>query len=516
MLSDAAYAREERKTTGTIVDIACISTLAVLSFYCGNIGFLGSDDAGYIEAARQWVYNVPPVSNFFGDLRYTVILPIAASIMLFGDNETAVAIPAFLYAFGSIIVTYFGMRALSDRATAVIAAALFAISPLLAGLSTTPGGDDVCELFFVLVSLFTFFVAVRNRDRWPLFMLSGIAAGLAFMSRESTLALLCFYGILFLGGFGGRRHVFWIMAAGFAAVFLTEIAYYAIAAGDPFHRIRLVAVAAHIVEPIDAVGGVDLSSGRVFNISPFVDPILYTSAHPQLAFTFPIFFCALAYVLARKTALPGLMRSLFFYWSSLGFLSFLLAAYLVSHMFMMPRYFLLPLYCAIMAIAIWLRFALWSSYKVASVAACLVLVGGSALGTMMANRTPLFPERTLVALVKNSNAVIHTDPNTMFVGRLLYRWDGVVEKISSEPPKAGDFFLYNPKLASLQRPRNAGINLDLYRPGDAWVVEQRISETPSLLARWLSASGADRLLPQAIVHRIVAPNPPIILYRIPG
>jgi len=196
-------------------------------------------------------------------------------------------------------------------------------------------------------------------------------------------------------------------------------------------------------------------------------------------------------------------------------LSFLLSSYLVNYLTLMPRYFLLPLYCALMAIAIWLRFALWPSHKAAVVLASALLIGGSALGTMVANRTPLFAERTLIALATKSNGVIHTDPNTAFVGRLLFEWTGLTERISAKPPEPGDLFLYNPKLAGLQRPRNAGIDLEQYKPSASWIIQQRISEPPSIFGRMLSASGADGLLPQAIVHRIVAPNPPVVLYRIP-
>jgi 4-amino-4-deoxy-L-arabinose transferase-like glycosyltransferase len=512
MPSDHAITREKYRPMLSVIDVVGISLLMFISFHFANVGFVGSDDAAYIGAARQWVHAIPPVSNFFGDLRYTVILPIAASIMLFGDSEAAAEVPALLYAFATILVTYFGMRSLTDRATAVILAALLAISPLLSGLSTTPG-DDVCELFFDIVSFITFFLAVREKS-WGLFFVAGIAAGLGFMSRESTIELLAVYGILFLIGFGGRRYVYWIMAAGFAAVFFTEIAYYALVAGDPLHRIYLVAAAAGKPDPVDAVGAIDLSSNRVFNISLVFDPILYAFTHPQLALAIPLALIVCILVWLKKPALASGQKTFFLCWCLFGVFSFLMSAYVLCYLNLLPRYFLFPFYCALVAIAIWLRAGLWSAHKSASIAVTVVLVSASILGTAIANRSPLYAERVLASAATKSSATIHTDPETKFRGNDLFRWAGVNDRISSAPPVPGDLFFYNPKFASLRTPRNKGADLTRYNPQSGWVAEDTFAEQPSSLARILTMSGIAGRLPDAIARRIVTPNPAVVLYRI--
>jgi hypothetical protein len=495
------------------LDIALISAVSLLCFYYATVGFLGSDDAAYIGAARRWVHAIPPVSNFFGDLRYPVILPIAGSIMLFGDSETIVALPTLLYAYGTVLATYLGLRSLTNRSTALIAALLLAVSPLLAGWTTTVN-DDTCELFFVAVSLFAFFHGTQHRKGWPVFFLSGVGAGLAFMTRESTVALLAFYGLLFLAGFGGRRGMFWIMAAGFAAVYCSEMSYYAIASGDPLHRLRLVMLAQGKPDPIKAIGAIDLSSGRTFNISPLVDPILFALAHPQFALIFPVGLCVFVASLTRKGSMDVQSRTLFRCWCLFGILSFLVSAYVLSHLALLPRYFLLPLFSSIAAVSIWLGAGTWGGRTWARVATAAALVIAALVGQMISNKSPLYAERVLASSAWASSEVIHTDPETAFRGGLLFEWANVAGKISTDAPGSGDLFLYNPKLAGEPTPRNRQIDTARYTPGDHWIAQQQFVEQPSVFGRMLVTLGLAGQLPTAIVRRITAPNPPVTLYRI--
>ena len=242
-----------------VLDTGLISAIALLAFFYSSVGYSGSDDAAYISAAQKWVVSGPFVSNFFGDLRYPVILPISLSIILFGNSEISVTVPTLSYTLGTVLVTYWGMRWLADRTTALLVVFLITISPLLGGLATTVN-DDVCELFFITVSIFGFLLGVQNKARWYIFFASGVSAGLAFMSRESTLSLLLFYGILFLINYGNRRSVFWIMAGGFISIFCGEMTVYMVTIGDPLYRMHLVAAAVRKPDAITAVGLSDLSS----------------------------------------------------------------------------------------------------------------------------------------------------------------------------------------------------------------------------------------------------------------
>jgi len=98
---------------------------------------------------REWLLNHPSLGDHYvGGLRHPVVLPVSLSILLFGDSEATVAIPAISYALGSVLIIYAFMRALTDRGTAILASVVFAASPLLGELSTTVGVDS-CELFLL-------------------------------------------------------------------------------------------------------------------------------------------------------------------------------------------------------------------------------------------------------------------------------------------------------------------------------------------------------------------------------
>lgn len=494
------------------LDFTVISILALGSFIYAGTGFNGSDDAGYIEAARSWVHAIPNVSNFFDDLRYPVILPIAVSIMLLGDSEVTVAIPTLLYAWGCVAITYFGMRSLFDRTTALIAATLLSISPLLAGLATT-ASVDVCELFFVALSLFAFFVGMQGKRSWPVFLLSGIAAGLAFMTRESSISLLAFYGTLFLANFGDRRKMFLVMAVGFAIVFGAETAWYAMALGDPLHRIHLVAAAMSRPDPILSVGAVDLSSGRIFNISPLLDPIFFSLTNPVFGLIFVVaLFAILLIALARKDS--TLSKDPVFRWLSiLSVLSFPISAYLLCHLALLPRYFLLPLFTTTLAISIWIRFSLWRQSNWGRIALASSLLIVALIGQMITNKSPLYAERVLTSLASVSNEPIFTDPETKFRGTLLYGWANVSSKVLSTPPPPGSLFLYNPKFAGLSTARSHGSDLSDFAPKSDWVEQKVFVERRSALGRLIVTLGLANYLPVAIARRIIEPNPRVTLYR---
>jgi len=494
-----------------ILHVGLILLVALLMFWYAGVGYAGSDDSAYIGTSRRWLENGAFVGEFFGDLRYPLILPIAMSVGLFGDSELSAAVPTLCYALGTVIVTYIGMRAIIDHSVALLAALMLSLMPLLAGSSTTVSAD-ICELFFIAVSLMTFLWGVHRRLPWYVFFVAGIAAGFGFMTRESAIALLALYGALFLVDFGGRRYVFWIMAAGFAAVFCAEMLFYLIMIGDPLHRLRLVAAAIQQPDPIAAVGLIDLSSGRVFNITPVLDPILLAVTHPQFGLIFPLAAGAAVWAVSGSgNAEIKLARVA----CVLGLLSFAVGGYVLSHLALLPRYFLVAAYASTIAVALWFRFGLWPKHKRICVAIVVVLGCAHIAGTMMANRSPLFAARMLTSLAQASNAMIHTDPETVFRGGQLFAWGNAADKITSQPPGPNDLFLFNPKFSDVRTERNRGIDMTDYRPRSDWIVERKFVDPPSVFARTVDAVGLSRLLPSAIVRRIEAPNPPVTLYRLP-
>jgi hypothetical protein len=494
---------------GTLLDLVLIGGFAVFVLLLSGIGSTGSDDSGYIMAAREWLRHPPLIGHFFGDLRHPTILPVSLSILLFGDSEATVAIPSFSYALGSVLVIYAFMRALTDRATAILASVLFAASPLLGELSTTVGVDS-CELFFLLLSLFTFLYATSRHGGAGLYMIAGLAAGLAFLSRESSIELLLFYGALFLVGFGGRRHFYWVMAAGFLAVFGSEMLLYLFATGDPLYRLKLVAAASQMPDPQGTVGVVDFHAVRIFSFSPAIDPLLLVLAHPKFALIFWAAPCALVWtVVAGGRAGPARLARHFLLF---GTLSFFVAAFVLGHLALIPRYFLVSVSAVTIAVAIWIRHGLWPRHRQAAVAAVAILLASGLVGALISNKSPLFAERVLASLASRSAEPIHTDVETTFRGRNLFGWAAAADRVAAEPPKPGDLFFYNPKYFGTRNPRTASVNWAMYAPKPSWTEIEQFAEPQRPILVVLHRLGFDKHLPPALVDRMSSP-PAAVLYR---
>ena len=504
----------QRGASGWVLDLCLIGAIAWGSIAWSWVGFAGSDDAAYIGAAHTWLHGVPAPSGFFGDLRFPVIWPITGAIALFGDHESSVVLPTVGYALGCLAVTYLGVRLLAGRAAGLLAAVLLAASPLFSGLASTPG-DDIPELFFNEISLFLFLYAARRQvgGGWR-FYAAGIAAGLAFMTRESTVALLGLYSVLFLVGFGGRRGVYWIMAGGFATVFGAEMAGYTVWTGDPLYRVRLVLAAAQHPDPVLAKGLLDFSAGRVFHISPLIDPFPFALAHPEFGL---IFLAGIgAAVWALRQGPPSPPRDIARVASLLAALGFLISAYVLGHLALLPRYFLVPAFCATVMVACWVVAGLWQGHRRLAVGVVAVLLVADLGGKMVMNTAPLFAERALVRLAAQMVQPVHTDPETAYRGTLLYGWAGDAGRVVATPPGPGDLFFFNPRFAGNRTPRTAGINWARYTPQPGWQVMRRVSVPGTALGRVLRWLGLAGEVPHVLAGKIGTALPPVVLFRVGG
>lgn len=74
-------------------------------------------------------------------------------------------------------------------------------------------GIDLTELLFDLSSLCLFTIALEKPRANLLLFLCGVLAGLGWMSRETSIFLFGFYGLLFLVQFHIKRQSYLFIAA---------------------------------------------------------------------------------------------------------------------------------------------------------------------------------------------------------------------------------------------------------------------------------------------------------------
>ena len=156
-------------------------TPAVTTTWLGSIGLWAYHTLrrASLPPLADWLTSLPP---------FRVELPLLAAVRL----------PAALFAAAAIAGLYLLARRLWGREIALFGAILLAFDPHTVALSRIIG-HDAPAAFFTALSLLAFFLAWRrNRDvpaqGWNL--LSGVFAGLAFLSKSPTLFLAPFAGLV--------------------------------------------------------------------------------------------------------------------------------------------------------------------------------------------------------------------------------------------------------------------------------------------------------------------------------
>lgn len=505
---------EARQQTAWL-DLAALTAFALLVFNLTGIWYLGSDDTGYIGAARNWAHHFPYVSSFVGDMRHPVILPIAATIALLGDSEFTVCLSTVIFSVGVVLVTYAFLARLTGRPTALLAAAFVCCLPVLDELSTTPN-VDIGELFFAASSLLIFYYATLLWDRPAFFFVAGMSAGLALLCRETSAALILFYGLLFLAGFG-RRSSYWIVAAGFMIAYGSEIVFYWAATGDPFYRVRLILHGAATItstggDRVAANGSVDFGNQGIFNISPFLDPVLYVLIHPKFALMFSAGIAAFVWSLfepAERDNRARLVRHFFLF----GIVSLLVVEIATHRLAQVPRYRMIATYAMALSAAIWLRSGIWKQYRTAAISMIAVLFLAEFAGSAISNNNPNFALRDLASLALRSKQPVHTDIETLFRGREPYAWAKAQSLVVSDPPRDGDLFFYNPKYRGVRNVRTAAVDEQAYAPKPSWTVVQRFYQPDTVGSLTLRVTGLGRFLPASFKERM-RQSEPAVLYRV--
>ena len=513
------------------INLILLLLFGVAAMAFGWVGYIGSDDMTYIGAAVGWIEDFPFVGSSHWDLRHTIVIPIGFSIAILGFNEFAFVAPMMAYGLGILAVTYVGLLHAFGRSVAALTVAVLATTPLFA-IDSTRLITDVTELFYLVSSLWLFYFATRSESALPWLFAAGLAAGFAWLTRETSGLIGLFYGVLFVLGYRIPRASYFVLAAGFFVITGAEMIYFWALTGDPFYRI-VTDLATHlkvdvyanpelvtqlsrkIISREVAIYGVLSGTGNL-STGSFFDPALVSLVNEEFGLTYYLALPLLAWLLlTRHIAEPARrwlrLLSLFaglwfvFLWFRIGMPS-------------LPRYFLVPTYLAALAIAAGIVHLVspWRKWV------AVVLLGGLFVTNLLAisidNREPDYGERRLRDYLMRTDTVVHTDPETARRGRILYRIAGVGDRVSDVPPASGDVFFANQKyLEWWAKVRGARFRSSLARfmPQPGWQVIERIDPEQRVLGRIIEITGLHDFIPGEIWRRLSYPDPVVTIYRLP-
>jgi 4-amino-4-deoxy-L-arabinose transferase-like glycosyltransferase len=492
-----------------------LAAIAIFTIWLGYIGFRPSDDQYYSMAAVGWLDHFPYIGATHWELRHTVVLPLALSFWLGGINETSLMLPTLMYLLLLMALTYGCLGRLVEPGQAVLAAALVALTPVFV-LYVSSASDDITECFFVAASIWAFYFGSTGTANRALLLLSGICAGLGFITRETSIILVLFYGVLFLSGWRIPRIYYLLIGAGFSVVWAIDTLYLATMTGDVLYRIHVAARQVAAVNRLDAKivavqNGFDpwgqIASPRV------LQPVLMLfTAHE----VFPLFLFAIPagfwlwnnrgrhepqFEVARLSCL-------------LGATWFVAVSWVLIMLWVVPRYYTVTAYCALLVVALWLQAPRRQGGSLIPIA---VLCAGSLMMIYLDHKNEMFDERALVAIAHESDEPIYTDPETLRGARFLLESNAPGRTVIAGMAPSGGLYFYNPMPGRRELDRaSLGKFEPSIKPSNTWTLLRTVVEDRKLSARILRAIGLEPLLPVGVVGKL-DPSPHVsYLYRLPA
>ena len=485
-----------------------MAAAAVALIAYGWVGLTDSDDLNYAVAAQAWVDHFPLVSSGHWGLRHVIVLPMAFLVRLFGASEATLVAPSTAYLAALLILTVLCLRRVADLASGLLAAAALVTVPLISsGVSVVT--TDIPEAFFAIGSLWAFAFATRQR-RWWLFLLSGALAGLGFLTRETSVALLVLYGLAFLAGIGGSRLSYLWIGAGWSIVFGLDWLFLFWGSGDPLWRFHVsLNGVAHDNPTMAGQFAADPGFDRFGSLAAprWLQPILILFANQNLG---PFFWLAVPAAFVAWRLERGERRRLVALFGALALIWFVLTGYVFLGLWVLPRYEITVAAALAVPLGMALAQLVRRGHGRPAAFALTVLVVSNLALVSAADKQPLFGERALVTLAQRGDAPVLTDPGTYKGASWLLGVNGLDDRVAAGLPQPGGLYVFT----SSSRKGLPG-DWPLRQPSPDWQEIATVREAPRWPALVVRFLGLERVLPPALARKL---NPGLrwaTLYRVP-
>jgi 4-amino-4-deoxy-L-arabinose transferase-like glycosyltransferase len=508
--SQESASPERKSQIEHVRNLLIVLVLGVIMIILAWVGYVGSDDQSYARGALGWLNDFPYVGQNHWQLRHPVVIPLAMSLAVVGYREISLGLPSAFFFFIFLAVNYYYLQRFFDAKVAFLGAALLATTPLFVVYATF-AQTVVVETLLLSISFWLFYSATRDREPgWSMFA-SGVAVAFAFLIRETAGALVLFYAVLFVFGFGVRRRYYWIMALGFLLIVGLEMSYFSVLNGDPFYRYRLDLSHNVSSRPQWYSGSGDVLgvTGNLRAGGSIFHPILSLLFNQEFGLVFWLFIPAAIWSCrAKGLAERRLLQTLI----GLGMVWTVFIAYgglLAS----VPRFFTLSLWTAVIVVVYWMRSYLNAYWPKLAIVLATALVAVNLLCIYVENKDPVFAERALVAyVVQHDGGIVYTDPTTLRFASLLLEFQGASGRVRSDPVPSGAVYYFNKKNIDYCQRYGCPFSWKEYVPKESWRVLMRMEPKQKLSGSLLTLVSLDKVIPTTIFERLDRPNPGGILY----
>jgi 4-amino-4-deoxy-L-arabinose transferase-like glycosyltransferase len=496
-----------------ITYFSVLLAIAVLTAFLISFAFVGyteSDDSMYAHAARGWSEQFPYLPTTHWGLRHVLVLPMAALFWMFGENEVTLVMPMILAFIGLLIVSFVGTKRAAGNKAAVAVVILIISVPMFA-LNATTVTTDIPEAALILGSIWLFHFAWEDTRR-NLFVGAGALAALACMTRETSIALVLFYGLLFLANYGGNRRLYIWMGVGFGVIIGIETVLLAWGSSDPLYRLSV---------SLKGVIGDNPSMSDQFKTEAGVDRFGNIAA-PRWLSAFLVLFVnqntgiicwlvvpvGLALAFRADTDPQSRVVRLFV---GLAVTWFVTTSFMMWFLWILPRYQSVTILAFMVPFSIFLGRLLDKRKWLIPTTAIAALIGVEILIISVVNRNPLHGERSLVEFAREHSGPILTDPATLRGASWLLEREGLTERVYASTPKPGSIFFFN---EVPRRPLPADWPTSIARSD--WVQVASFDKAPNFIAKIIQHFGYERFIPTLIMRKLNPLPRAVRAYHVPG
>lgn len=333
-----------------------------------GVGYQGSDDSSYMHGAIGWLTSFPYIGESHWTLRHPITMPMAGVFAFLGVSEGALKVAASAFLVGSILLlALFYARGLARGPTVGLAVLLTSPGLLVLGSYVN---TDAPELFYVLSSVALLLLAIDRRHTGLMFA-AGVLAGVAFLTRQTSIALFLAIGLTLLFRPVVKRRMYLAAAIGASMVLAGEWLWLTLSTANPLYRLSVdfhhdpVDRLAEIAK-VRARGGLIDKEGCL-TINFWIDPWLNLLVSQKFGLAFWLAVPAAVAVLRSK--LSDKARTFAIFTGTLALCWIATIAY-NPKLYLVPRYFILPYVIACVMIGWWVTLLVDAGRR--RLAACMV------------------------------------------------------------------------------------------------------------------------------------------------
>ncbi len=504
------------------------TTLVIALNWIGFRNYI--DGALSIRGAMQWLHHFPYLGTTHWELRHPYILAITGAISIFGLNELSVLIPSILSLLAIAAITLAFFIRYGHIYLGVICWLILLSIPVFVFAGSTIF-SAILETLLILSSVLLFASSLPTQNHnWPQIFIAGLLGGLAYTTRETSSALAFCYLILFITGFGGRRKIYFILAAGFLLPILLDFLFIYTQSGDLFYRIKIdlrqfhpwkemlhldyihTAMPAKLttadltaranspdLQHLGSAGPIDMGHG----LNPFI--ALFTNHEYQIIFLLAI---PVVIMLSINPPQEQWLRRLLVILGTLSICWFITVTY-VLQMRALPRYMLPVVYSAIIVISVYIYRLARTGRIAATITIAILLLACSIVSFDLENER-LHEERKLVHVAATRNEPVHAAPQVIQMARFLIQTKDLQHRVTDSPPGSGDLYLYSAESLATVEPGSKY----MYTPKSSWEILETHTPRTRILGAVLKKIGVLDSIPEPIRTKIYRPGPTLILYRV--